>query len=380
MWLYEKKLEYPVKIKNPNPALAKFIISQVGGPDGELAAATRYLQQRYSMPYAQVKGILTDIGTEELAHIEMVSAIIHQLTRCLTPEQIKRSGFDTYFVDHGTGVYPQAAAGVPFSTSVLQVTGDTYADLYEDLAAEQKARKTYDNILRLADDPDVRDPIKFLREREIVHFQRFGDALRITQENTNAKNFYAFYPSFDKACNPPDKLFSPPCTASGEGKTVVNAAESACASTACRDRAPSNARGRCAAPVCGRTNTAQANTCARAAAPACGCMSTAAAANTCDCPATAAADNCQAEPACGCAAAKPAPACGCAAAKPAPACGCAAAKPAPACDCPDTAPAAAPIFQSCEPEPIGFKNCGCAPIAAPYVVPKRSKHSDCGCG
>lgn len=114
MWLYEKKLEYPVKIKNPNPALAKFIISQVGGPDGELAAATRYLQQRYSMPYAQVKGILTDIGTEELAHIEMVSAIIHQLTRCLTPEQIKRSGFDTYFVDHGTGVYPQAAAGVPF--------------------------------------------------------------------------------------------------------------------------------------------------------------------------------------------------------------------------------------------------------------------------
>ena len=212
------------------------------------------------------------------------------------------------------------------------------------IAAEQKARKTYDNILRLADDPDVRDPIKFLREREIVHFQRFGDALRITQENTNAKNFYAFNPSFDKACNPPDKLFSPPCTASGEGKTVVNAAESACASTACRDRAPSNARGRCAAPVCGRTNTAQANTCARAAAPACGCMSTAAAA------------------------------------KPAPACGCAAAKPAPACDCPDTAPAAAPIFQSCEPEPIGFKNCGCAPIAAPYVVPKRSKHSDCGCG
>lgn len=178
MWLYEKKLEYPVKIKNPNPALAKFIISQVGGPDGEFGAATRYLQQRYSMPYAQVKGILTDIGTEELAHIEMVSAIIHQLTRCLTPEQIKRSGFDTYFVDHGTGVYPQAAAGVPFSTSVLQVTGDTYADLYEDLAAEQKARKTYDNILRLADDPDVRDPIKFLREREIVHFQRFGEANR----------------------------------------------------------------------------------------------------------------------------------------------------------------------------------------------------------
>ena len=344
MWLYEKKLEYPVKIKNPNPALAKFIISQVGGPDGEFGAATRYLQQRYSMPYAQVKGILTDIGTEELAHIEMVSAIIHQLTRCLTPEQIKRSGFDTYFVDHGTGVYPQAAAGVPFSTSVLQVTGDTYADLYEDLAAEQKARKTYDNILRLADDPDVRDPIKFLREREIVHFQRFGDALRITQDNTNAKNFYAFNPSFDKACNPPDKLFSPPCTAAGEAGAVVSAAESACAPTACRGRTPANTRNRCAAPTCGRTNTAQANTCGRAA-PACGC-------------AAVVADNCQ----------------------PAPACGCEAAKPEPACGWSDTAPAAAPVFQSCEPEPIGFKSCGCAPIAAPYVVPKRSKHSDCGCG
>ena len=212
MWLYEKKLEYPVKIKRPNPALAKFIISQVGGPDGEMAAATRYLQQRYSMPYAQVKGMLTDIGTEELAHIEMVSAIIYQLTRCMTPEEIKRSGFDTYFVDHTAGVYPQAASGYPFSASVLQVAGDTLADLYEDLAAEQKARKTYDNILRLADDPDVRDPIKFLREREVVHFQRFGDALRITQENLDAKNFYAFNPSFDKKCNPPQKLFSPPCT------------------------------------------------------------------------------------------------------------------------------------------------------------------------
>ncbi len=183
MWSYEKKLQYPVKIKNPNPALAKVIISQLGGPDGELGAATRYLQQRYSMPYAQVKGMLTDIGTEELAHIEMVSAILYQLTRNLTPQQIQESGFDTYFIDHTTGVYPQAASGVPFSAATLQVTGDTLTDLYEDLAAEQKARLTYDNILRLVDDPDVRDPIKFLRAREIVHFQRFGDALRITQEN-----------------------------------------------------------------------------------------------------------------------------------------------------------------------------------------------------
>ena len=136
MWLYEKKLEYPVKIKNPNPALAKFIISQVGGPDGELAAATRYLQQRYSMPYAQVKGILTDIGTEELAHIEMVSAIIHQLTRCLTPEQIKRSGFDTYFVDHTTGIYPQFASGTPWSAMTFQSKGDPITDLFEDMAAD----------------------------------------------------------------------------------------------------------------------------------------------------------------------------------------------------------------------------------------------------
>ena len=202
MWIYDKKLEYPVKIKNPNPALAKLIISQLGGPDGELGAATRYLQQRYSMPYAQVKGILTDIGTEELAHIEMVSAILYQLTRNLSECDIKKSGFDAYFIDHTTGVYPQAASGVPFSAGTLQVTGDTLADLYEDLAAEQKARLTYDNILRLADDPDVRDPIKFLRERELVHFQRFGDALRITQDNLDSKNFYAFNPSFDTHCNP----------------------------------------------------------------------------------------------------------------------------------------------------------------------------------
>ena len=167
MWLYEKKLEYPVKIKNPNPALAKVIISQLGGPDGEIGAATRYLQQRYSMPYGQVKGMLTDIGTEELAHVEMISAILYQLTQNLSMADIKKSGFDTYFVDHTTGAFPQFASGTPFTTAILQVTGDALADLYEDLAAEQKARLSYDNILRLIDDPDVRDPIKFLREREV---------------------------------------------------------------------------------------------------------------------------------------------------------------------------------------------------------------------
>ena len=198
MWQYEKKLQYPVNIKNPNPKLAKVIISQLGGPDGELAASLRYLNQRYAAPYAEVKGLLTDIGTEELAHMEMISAILYQLTRNLTPEQIKASGFDTYFVDHTTGIYPIAASGAPFTAAYFQSKGDIITDLVEDLAAEQKARTTYDNILRLTDDPDVRDPIKFLRQREIVHFQRFGEGLRIAQDNLNAKNFYAFNPSFDK--------------------------------------------------------------------------------------------------------------------------------------------------------------------------------------
>lgn len=201
MWIYEKKLQYPVKIKNPNPKMASVIISQLGGPDGEIGASMRYLNQRYSMPYGKVTGILTDVGTEELAHMEMIAAIIYQLTRNLSEEEIKACGFDTYFVDHTTGVYPIAASGVPFDMKYIGAKGDAIADLNEDLAAEQKARVTYDNILRLVDDPDVRDPIKFLREREIVHYQRFGEALRITQDNLDSKNFYAFNPSFDTHCN-----------------------------------------------------------------------------------------------------------------------------------------------------------------------------------
>lgn len=198
MWQYQKKLEYPVNIKNPNPALAKVIITQFGGPDGELGAAMRYLSQRYTAPCNEVKAILSDIGTEELSHMEIVSAIVYQLTRNLSIKEIKEGGFDTYFVDHTTGLYPQAASGMPFSAATFQSTGDPITDLTEDLAAEQKARLTYDNILRLADDPDVRDPIKFLREREIVHFQRFGEGLRMVQDGLDAKNFYAFNPSFDK--------------------------------------------------------------------------------------------------------------------------------------------------------------------------------------
>lgn len=200
MWIYEKRLQYPVNIKKPNPQLAKLIITQYGGPHGELGASLRYLSQRYTMPYPEVKAILTDIGTEELAHLEMVSAIVYQLTKGLTQEQIKKSGFDTYFVDHTTGIYPVAASGTPFSAETFSVAGDALTDLHENLAAEQKARTTYDNILRFCDDHDVRDPIRFLREREIVHYQRFGEALRIATDQLDSKNFYAFNPEFDRKC------------------------------------------------------------------------------------------------------------------------------------------------------------------------------------
>ena len=198
MWNYEKRLQYPVKITTPNPKLAMVIMSQFGGPDGELAASQRYLSQRYSMPYREVAGLLTDIGTEEMAHMEIICAIVHQLTRNLTPEEIQASGFDKYYVDHTLGLWPQAAGGVPFTATVFQSKGDPITDLVEDMAAEQKARTTYDNILRLVHDQDVCDPIKFLREREIVHFQRFGEGLRIVQDNLDSKNFYAFNPAFDK--------------------------------------------------------------------------------------------------------------------------------------------------------------------------------------
>ena len=153
------------------------------------------------MPYAELKGLLTDIGTEELGHLEMIGAIVYQLTRNLSIDEIKKSGFDKYFVDHTTGIYPVAASGAPYTVTTFQSKGDTITDLHEELAAEQKARTTYDNILRLVDDPDVREPIKFLREREIVHYQRFGEGLRLATDKLNEKNFYAFNPSFDKKCN-----------------------------------------------------------------------------------------------------------------------------------------------------------------------------------
>ena len=197
MFVYEKRLQYPVKIKNTNPALAKFIISQYGGPDGELGASLRYLSQRYSMPYPELRALLTDIGTEELGHLEMVGTIVHQLTRKLTPEEIKKAGFDAYFVDHTAGIYPAAASGFPWNAASMEVKGDVVADLNEDLAAEQKARVTYDNILRLSDDPDVNDVVKFLRAREVVHFQRFGEGLRLAKEKLDSKNIYYVNPCFD---------------------------------------------------------------------------------------------------------------------------------------------------------------------------------------
>lgn len=198
MFVYEKKLQYPVRISTPNPKLAAVIISQYGGPDGELGASLRYLSQRFSMPYPELKGLLTDIGTEELGHLEMIGAIVYQLTRNLSEDDIKRAGFDAYFVDHTTGVYPAAASGWPWNAASIAVKGDLIADLTEDLAAEQKARVTYDNILRLSDDPDVNDVIKFLRQREIVHFQRFGEGLRLAKEKMDQKNLYFINPSFDK--------------------------------------------------------------------------------------------------------------------------------------------------------------------------------------
>lgn len=198
MWNYEKRLQYPLKITHTNPKLAQIIISQYGGPDGELGASMRYISQRYTMPYPEVVGLLTDIGTEELAHFEMIGAIVYQLTKDLTVEEIKKSGFAPYYVDHTLALWPQAAGGIPFNACEFQSKGDAITDLTEDMAAEQKARTTYDNILRLCDDPDVLDAIRFLREREIVHFQRFGEALRIVQDRMDSKNFYAINPEFDK--------------------------------------------------------------------------------------------------------------------------------------------------------------------------------------
>ena len=198
MWIYEKRLQFPVKITATNPKYAQMLISQYGGPDGELSASMRYLAQRYTMPTKEVGGLLTDIGTEELAHMEIICAMVYQLTRDMTLEDAKTAGFDAYYIDHTKGLWPQAAAGLPFNACEFQSKGDALADITENLAAEQKARVVYDNLLRMIPDPEVREPLKFLRTREIVHFQRFGEAMEQIKARLDSKNFYYFNPEFDR--------------------------------------------------------------------------------------------------------------------------------------------------------------------------------------
>lgn len=197
MWIYEKKLQFPVNITCPDAKAAAVIISQLGGPDGEMAAALRYLSQRYTMPDARLQALLSDIGTEELAHVEIISAILYQLCDGLSVQQIKDAGLDAYFVDHTLGIYPQSAAGVPFTASYFQSKGDSITDLTEDMAAEQKARTTYDNILRLVDNEEVKKVIRFLRAREIVHYQRFAEGLEYLKTKLDPDNVYICNPSFD---------------------------------------------------------------------------------------------------------------------------------------------------------------------------------------
>jgi spore coat protein JC len=190
MWIYEKKLEYPVRVSSTNPRLAKVIITQYGGPDGELAASLRYLTQRYGMPTPQAKAVLTDIGTEELAHMEIVATLVYNLIRNATVEQIKAAGLDPYYVDHDKSVYFVNAEGVPWTAAYIQSKGDPIADLHENMAAEQKARATYEYLINVSDDPDVTDTLRFLRQREVVHFQRFGETLNLVHDWLSSKKVF----------------------------------------------------------------------------------------------------------------------------------------------------------------------------------------------
>jgi spore coat protein JC len=190
MWYYDKKLQYPINIKNANPKMAKYIITQYGGPDGEIGASLRYLSQRFSMPFPEAKAILNDIGTEELAHMEMVGTMVHQLLKGVPAKVLEMEGLGGYYTEHGRGVFPINASGVPFSAAAFQSKEDVLANLNEDLAAEQKARAVYDKLINLCDDPDVLQPLKFLRAREVVHYQRFGEALRMVEDKIAQKKFY----------------------------------------------------------------------------------------------------------------------------------------------------------------------------------------------
>lgn len=187
MWIYEKKLMYPIKIKTPSPRMAKILITQYGGPDGELGAALRYLSQRFSMITPEARAVLNDVGTEELAHLEMVGTMVRQLLKNANIDEIKREGLEAYYAEHDRAVFPMSASGEPFTAAALQSKGDPITDLTEDMAAEEKARSTYEYLINLADDPDIIEPLRFLREREVVHYQRFGEALRIVQEHVDKK-------------------------------------------------------------------------------------------------------------------------------------------------------------------------------------------------
>ncbi len=200
MWLYEKRLQYPVNITKPDAKTAKIVISQLGGPNGEMGAALRYLSQRYAMPYPCIQALLTDIGTEELAHVEIISTLVYQLTKGLTIQDIKNGGLDAYYTDHTLGIYPVNSAGVPFGADTFQSVGDPIADLTEDMAAEQKARTTYDNILSLSKNEEVNKVIRFLRTREIIHYQRFAEALEYVKSQLDQQNYYAYNPALINNC------------------------------------------------------------------------------------------------------------------------------------------------------------------------------------
>lgn len=192
MWNYSKMLQYPINVKNKDPMLARWIISQYGGPDGEINASLRYLSQRFAMPDQRTKAVLNDIGTEELAHLEMVGTLVNQLTRNATIDEIKKAGLQAYYTDHGLDVYPQSASGVQLNTMAIAAKGDPIANLQEDLAAEQKARATYEKLIDLStDNQDALDVLRYLREREVVHFQRFGEALRNVQDELTRKRCFS---------------------------------------------------------------------------------------------------------------------------------------------------------------------------------------------
>ena len=189
MWYYVKTLEHPVNLKSTDIRMAKFLVTQYGGPDGELGAALRYLDQRYSMPTNKAKALLTDIGTEELAHVEIMATMVHQIMENASIDEIKAAGLDGHYADHGKGLFYTDATGNPWTATYIQCKGDVIADLTEDMAAEQKARATYEWLINLTDDIEIKKILGFLREREVVHFQRFGEALVDVQDNTKLTNF-----------------------------------------------------------------------------------------------------------------------------------------------------------------------------------------------